>query len=51
MTRLTTDGDMESSIHPQNVGWYKFGSRPGEQVNAVLVGHFGSGSRGVVDIR
>jgi sortase (surface protein transpeptidase) len=41
---LTTKGDMEAPTRPQDVGWYKFGTRPGEQGNAVMAGHYGNGS-------
>ncbi len=34
-----TDGDMEVPHSPETVGWYSFGTKPGEVGSAVLAGH------------
>lgn len=36
---LTADGDMDVPPDLINVGWYKFGTKPGEQGSAVIAGH------------
>jgi LPXTG-site transpeptidase (sortase) family protein len=36
---LTADGDMDVPPDLVNVGWYKFGTKPGEQGSAVIAGH------------
>lgn len=38
---LTAEGDMESPKGADDVGWYKFGSRPGNPGSAVIAGHLG----------
>lgn len=38
---ITADGIMEAPIGPKNVGWFKFGPRPGDIGSAVFDGHFG----------
>jgi len=38
---LTEEGDMESPLTNQDTGWYKYGSRPGNEGSAVIDGHFG----------
>lgn len=35
----TFSGNMEVPNSLKNVGWYKFGSKPGEEGNAVIAGH------------
>jgi LPXTG-site transpeptidase (sortase) family protein len=37
---LTDQGAMEVPLVIGNVGWYKFGAKPGEAGNAVIAGHF-----------
>ena len=41
-TGITKLGEMEVPSSIVDVGWYKFGSRPGEKGSAVIDGHFGS---------
>lgn len=36
---LTDSGSVETPSSEKVAGWYKFGSRPGEKGNAVIVGH------------
>lgn len=36
---LTTTGEMDVPPDLVNVGWYKFGTKPGEQGSAVIAGH------------
>lgn len=38
---VTKDGAMESPSDSQDVGWFSFGPRPGENGSAVLAGHYG----------
>jgi sortase A len=38
---LTKDGHMEAPANRLDVGWYKIGSRPGNNGTAVLAGHYG----------
>lgn len=33
------NGNMDVPSNPNNVGWYKYGARPGEVGNAVIAGH------------
>ncbi|MEI7555290.1 class F sortase [Candidatus Chlorohelix sp.] len=33
------NGNMDVPANPNNVGWYKYGARPGEAGNAVIAGH------------
>lgn len=36
---LTPTGDMDNPKDPSKAGWYKFGTRPGNQGSAVMAGH------------
>lgn len=36
---LTQDGNMEVPNNTTDVGWFKYGSRPGEKGSAVISGH------------
>jgi|GEM_PF-1191267 len=36
---VLSDGNMDTPANPQSVGWYKYGSRPGDAGNAVIGGH------------
>lgn len=46
---LTTDGTMDIQKDPDQVGWYKFGTRPGDEGSAVIAGHSGwTGKHGSV---
>ena len=36
---MTADGAMDAPQHPEEIGWWQFGPRPGMQGNAVLAGH------------
>lgn len=38
---LTKGGDMEAPSSNWKVGWYKFGSHPGNSGSAVIAGHYG----------
>lgn len=38
---IMQDGAMEAPVGPRNVGWFRFGPRPGDVGSAVLAGHFG----------
>ncbi len=38
---LTSTGAMDSPVGPDTVGWFKFGTSPGEIGNAVIDGHSG----------
>lgn len=42
---LTPKGDMQEPAKLQNVGWYKFGSHPGNKGSAVIAGHYGLNSK------
>lgn len=44
---LTANGNMDAPGNMQDVGWYKYGPRPGEVGSAVIDGHLGVGVRGV----
>lgn len=39
---LKENGELETPANPKEVGWYKYGARPGEPGAAVLVGHLDS---------
>lgn len=43
---VTQEGAMESPVGGKDVGWYKFGSYPGEKGTAVIAGHFGQWKNG-----
>lgn len=43
---ITANGAMETPTQPQNVGWFKFGPRPGNIGSAVIDGHFGRWANG-----
>lgn len=38
---LTSIGDMQDPKSNEAVGWYKYGTRPGNEGSAVIAGHFG----------
>lgn len=38
---VTKNGEMESPQGAKNVGWFKFGARPGDVGSAVIAGHHG----------
>jgi len=38
---LTPDGTMDVPKNPDNVAWFEFGPRPGENGSAVIAGHYG----------
>lgn len=38
---LTSGGAMDTSINPDEVAWFKLGTRPGEIGSAVIAGHYG----------
>jgi len=40
---IAENGSMSLPRKLENVGWYKYGARPGEEGNAVLAGHFDNG--------
>jgi len=40
-TGLTSGGDMDISENPDEVAWYQLGTKPGQQGNAVIAGHYG----------
>ena len=49
---IMPDGAMEAPVGPRNVGWFKFGPRPGDSGSAVMAGHYGrwkSGEGSVFD--
>lgn len=37
---LTPEGDMQEPAKLRDVGWYKFGSHPGNKGSAVIAGHY-----------
>jgi len=39
---LTASGDMQAPTGPKTVGWYKFGTDPGNAGSAVIDGHYGT---------
>ena len=45
---LTPDGAMDTPQTPDDTAWYQLGPRPGEQGNAVIVGHVDSPAGGAV---
>ncbi len=46
---ITVDGNMDTPLDIQNVGWYEGGVRPGENGSAVIAGHYGwSGGKSAV---
>lgn len=47
---LTPEGNMEAPSDPHQVGWYKFGSLPGNVGSAVLAGHYGRSRNGELSI-
>ena len=45
---INSNGEMEVPNNIVDVGWFKFGSRPGEKGSAVIAGHFdGENGKGV----
>lgn len=38
---VAPDGAMDAPKGPQNVAWFRFGPRPGENGSAVIAGHYG----------
>lgn len=38
---LTASGAMDIEANPNEVAWYQFGPKPGEEGSAVIAGHFG----------
>jgi LPXTG-site transpeptidase (sortase) family protein len=45
---INSDGEMDIPNNIIDVGWFKFGSRPGEKGSAVIAGHFdGENGKGV----
>jgi LPXTG-site transpeptidase (sortase) family protein len=38
---VTADGAMDIPKSTEDVGWFELGSRPGEEGNAVIAGHYG----------
>lgn len=38
---LTDDNDMEAPPTNDDAGWYRYGTRPGNEGSAVIAGHFG----------
>lgn len=44
---LTVSGDMEAPQKNDDTGWYKYGTRPGNEGSAVIAGHLGVGSSAV----
>jgi LPXTG-site transpeptidase (sortase) family protein len=38
---LTKDGAMDIKENPDEVAWYQFGTRPGDEGSAVIAGHYG----------
>jgi LPXTG-site transpeptidase (sortase) family protein len=38
---LKSDGTMDIEKDPDNVAWYEFGPRPGDEGSAVIAGHYG----------
>ncbi len=45
---LTPDGAMDTPQTPDDTAWYQLGPRPGDQGNAVIVGHVDSAAGGAV---
>ncbi|MCJ7826159.1 class F sortase [Patescibacteria group bacterium] len=46
---ITPQGEMEIPSNTVDVGWFKFGSRPGEKGSAVISGHF-NGTNGELGV-
>jgi LPXTG-site transpeptidase (sortase) family protein len=46
---LTEDGDMEAPEKIDELGWYKYGPRPGMPGSAVIAGHVGIGESGIFE--
>lgn len=44
---LTTTGNMESPLTNSDTGWYRYGTRPGNDGSAVIDGHLGLSSEAV----
>jgi len=44
---VAKDGSMEAPSGPKDVGWFKFGTRPGDIGSAVIDGHYGYWKSGV----
>jgi LPXTG-site transpeptidase (sortase) family protein len=44
---VAKNGSMEAPSGPKDVGWLKFGSRPGNSGSAVIAGHYGYWKKGV----
>jgi len=40
---INTKGNMAAPSNYSDVGWYKYGTRPGEKGSAVIAGHFDNG--------
>lgn len=40
----TPQGEMATPSNPDNVGWFEYGPRPGENGSAVIAGHFDDGT-------
>lgn len=38
---LTDDNDIEAPPTNDDAGWYRYGTRPGNEGSAVIAGHFG----------
>ncbi|MFA5300419.1 MAG: class F sortase [Lutibacter sp.] len=38
---VNKNGEMESPAGPKDVGWFKFGPRPGDNGTAIVAGHYG----------
>ncbi|MCX6762025.1 MAG: class F sortase [Candidatus Moranbacteria bacterium] len=43
---LTSAGAMDTPKGPDEVGWFKLGTRPGENGSAVIAGHYGTWKNG-----
>lgn len=44
---LTTTGNMQAPLTNSDTGWYKYGTRPGNEGSAVIDGHLGLSSEAV----
>jgi LPXTG-site transpeptidase (sortase) family protein len=47
---VTKDGAMEAPSDAEDVGWYAFGPRPGDNGSAVIDGHYGHWKNGDVSV-
>jgi len=47
---ITSDGAMDVPKGPNDVAWFKFGPRPGEQGSAVISGHYGGWKNGAQSV-